>query len=204
MEKQILARLQHPNIARLLDASAGVGDTPNFVMEYIEGVPLMEYLQRNGVERLALFLKICEAVQYAHANLVIHRDLKPQNILVNEVGEPKLLDFGIGKILNDPAGDASITLRRSFSLDYASPEQIRGGVISTATDVYSLGLILFEMLTGVRARRWNDKALGEVLAESDLGADGEVFWATPAVAGDALLVRSSDALYCIRVPATAP
>jgi tRNA A-37 threonylcarbamoyl transferase component Bud32 len=167
MEKQILARLQHPNIARLLDASAGVGDTPNFVMEYIEGVPLMEYLQRNGVERLALFLKICEAVQYAHANLVIHRDLKPQNILVNEVGEPKLLDFGIGKILNDPAGDASITLRRAFSLDYASPEQIRGGVISTATDVYSLGLILFEMLTGVRARRWNDKALGEVLAESE-------------------------------------
>lgn len=97
---------------------------------------------------------------------MIHRDLKPQNILVNGAGEPKLLDFGIGKILNDPAGDASVTLRRAFSLDYASPEQIRGGAISTATDVYSLGLILFEMVTGERARRWKDKALGEVLEES--------------------------------------
>jgi len=167
MEKQILARLQHPNIARLLDASAGVGDTPNFVMEYVEGAPLMDFVKASTTDRLALFLKICEAVQYAHSNLIVHRDLKPQNILVQPNGEPKLLDFGIGKILNDPAGDASITLRRAFSLDYASPEQIRGGAISTGTDVYSLGLILFEMMTGGRARRWNDKALGEVLTESD-------------------------------------
>lgn len=174
MEKQILARLQHPNIARLLDASAGVGDTPNFVMEYVEGLPLLDYVKREGVDRLGLFVKICEAVQYAHSNLVIHRDLKPQNILVDVAGEPKLLDFGIGKILNDPAGDASITLRRAFSLDYASPEQIRGGVIRTATDVYSLGLILFEIMTGQRARRWNDKALGEVLAESGRFALPEV------------------------------
>ncbi len=167
MEKQILARLQHPNIARLLDASAGAGESPNFVMEYVEGVPLMEYLGAGSVDRLGLFLKICGAVEYAHANLIIHRDLKPQNILVEKGGEPKLLDFGIGKILNDPAGDASITLLRAFSLDYASPEQIRGGLISTATDVYSLGLILFEVMTGERARRWHDKALGEVLAETD-------------------------------------
>ena len=167
MEKQILARLQHPNIARLLDASAGGGESPNFVMEYVEGVPLMEYLGTGNVDRLGLFLKICGAVEYAHANLIIHRDLKPQNILVEKSGEPKLLDFGIGKILNDPAGDASITLQRAFSLDYASPEQIRGGLISTATDVYSLGLILFEMMTGERARRWHDKALGEVLAETE-------------------------------------
>lgn len=167
MEKQILARLQHPNIARLLDASAGAGESPNFVMEYVEGVPLLEYLGAGHVDRLGLFLKICGAVEYAHANLIIHRDLKPQNILVEKGGEPKLLDFGIGKILNDPAGDASITLQRAFSLDYASPEQIRGGLISTATDVYSLGLILFEMMTGERARRWHDKALGEVLAETE-------------------------------------
>jgi len=167
MEKQILARLQHPNIARLLEASAGAGESPNFVMEYVEGVPLMEYLGAGSVDRLGLFLKICGAVEYAHANLIIHRDLKPQNILVDQVGEPKLLDFGIGKMLNDPAGDASITLRRAFSLDYASPEQIRGGLISTATDVYSLGLILFEVMTGERARRWHDKALGEVLTETD-------------------------------------
>jgi hypothetical protein len=167
MEKQILARLQHPNIARLLDASAGAGESPNFVMEYVEGVPLLDYLGAGSVDRLGLFLKICGAVEYAHANLIIHRDLKPQNILVEKSGEPKLLDFGIGKILNDPAGDASITLRRAFSLDYASPEQIRGGLISTATDVYSLGLILFEMMTGERARRWHDKSLGEVLAETE-------------------------------------
>ncbi len=167
LEKQILARLHHPNIARLLDAGAGPGDTPNFVMEYVEGDPLMTFVRASTADRLRLFLKICDAVAYAHANLVIHRDLKPQNILVGMNGEPKLLDFGIAKILNDPAGDASITLRRAFSLDYASPEQIRGGPISTATDVYSLGLILYEMMTGDRARRWNDRALGEVLAESE-------------------------------------
>lgn len=170
MEKEILARLKHPNIARLLEASAGEGDSPNFVMEYVEGAPLMEYLEARGLDRTArlrLFLKICEAVQYAHSNLIIHRDLKPQNILVDRSGEPKLLDFGIGKILNDPTWDVSITLQRAFSLDYASPEQIRGTSIGTAADIYSLGLILFEMMSGERARRWNDKALGEVLAEAD-------------------------------------
>lgn len=165
-EKMILARLQHPNIARLLDARAGAGDTPNFVMEYVEGVPLMEYARRKGVDKLGLFLKICDAVSYAHANLVVHRDLKPQNVLVDRDGEPKLLDFGIGKILNDAEGDGAVTLR-AFSLDYASPEQIRGGVISTQTDVYSLGLLLYELVTGERARRWNDKGLGAVLEESE-------------------------------------
>jgi hypothetical protein len=167
MEKQILARLQHPNIARLLDASAGAGESPNFVMEYVEGVPLMQYLEQSSANRLALFLKICAAVEYAHANLIIHRDLKPQNILVEKSGEPKLLDFGIARILTNPEGDSSLTLRRAFSLDYASPEQIRGGLISTASDIYSLGLILFEMMTGERARRWHDKALGEVLSETE-------------------------------------
>lgn len=163
-EKQMLARLEHPNIARLLDAGAGLGETPNFVMEYVEGRPLMEFVRASTADRLQLFLKICDAVQYAHANLIIHRDLKPQNILVTATGEPKLLDFGIGKMLDQ---QAAYTLQRAFSLDYASPEQIRGGAISTATDVYSLGLILFEMMTGERARRWDDKALGEVLEEAE-------------------------------------
>jgi len=165
-EKQILARLRHPNIAQLLDASAGGGDTPNFVMEFVEGQPITEYLAKQppGLRaRLALFLKVCDAVQYAHSNLVIHRDLKPQNILVNGAGEPKLLDFGIAKILNDPAGEGAVTLRRAFSLDYASPEQIRGGEIRTGADVYALGLLLYEVVTGERARRWSDLALGEVL-----------------------------------------
>jgi hypothetical protein len=198
LEKQILARLQHPNIARLLDASAGAGDTPNFVMEYVEGVPLMDYVKGAGVDPLRIFLKICDAVSYAHANLVVHRDLKPQNVLVTSDGEPKLLDFGIGKILNDPAGDASLTLRRAFSLDYASPEQIRGGMISTATDIYSLGLLLFEMLTGERARRWNDKALGEVLGE----AERFVLPARPGLSQDpmAVLRKASDAEPARRYP----
>ncbi len=165
-EKQILARLRHPNIAQLLDASAGGGDTPNFVMEFVEGQPITEYLAKQPLElraRLALYLKVCDAVQYAHSNLVIHRDLKPQNILVNEAREPKLLDFGIAKILNDPAGEGAVTLRRAFSLDYASPEQIRGGEIRTGADIYALGLLLYEVVTGERARRWSDLALGEVL-----------------------------------------
>jgi hypothetical protein len=166
VEKQILAQLDHPNIARLLDAGAEGGGTPNFVMEFVNGKPLLGYLLGRKVgreERLRLFLKICDAVQYAHGNLIVHRDLKPQNILVQANGEPKLLDFGIGKILGGAAG--TMTVQRAFSLDYASPEQIRGGAIGTATDIFSLGLILFEMLTGERARRWDEKALGEVLEE---------------------------------------
>jgi serine/threonine protein kinase len=171
VEKQILARLQHPNIARLLDAGAGSGhETPNFVMEYVEGESLLSYLASHPASleaRLRLFLKLCDAVQYAHGNLAIHRDLKPQNILVQPNGEPKLLDFGIGKILNESAGGGTITLHRAFSIDYASPEQIRGGSIGTSTDIYSLGLILFEIVSGERARQWNGKALGEVLDLSD-------------------------------------
>lgn len=169
LEKRILARLQHPGIARLLDASAGTGTAPNFVMEFVDGRPLLKALREREVsdaEKVRLFLKICDAVVYAHANLIIHRDLKPQNILVTQEGEPKLLDFGIAKILNEPAGQAALTLRRAFSLDYASPEQILGAEVNTLTDVYSLGLVLYEMLTGERARRWNDLAPAQVAEEA--------------------------------------
>ncbi|BDC49871.1 hypothetical protein F183_A21870 [Bryobacterales bacterium F-183] len=169
VEKQILARLEHPGIARLLDAgTGGGGDTPNFVMEYVDGQSLTDYIAQERLPlaaRLRLFLRICDAVQYAHSNLVIHRDLKPHNILVNAKSEPKLLDFGIGKIVNEAQQNA--TLHRAFSLDYASPEQIRGAAIGTAADVYALGLILYEMLTGEPARRWGSLALGEVLDRAD-------------------------------------
>lgn len=169
LEKQILARLQHPGIARLLDASAGTGAAPNFVMEFVDGRPLLEALRDKDysvTEKVRLFLKICDAVAYAHANLIIHRDLKPQNMLVTHGGEPKLLDFGIAKILNEPAGQAALTLRRAFSLDYASPEQILGADVNTLTDVYSLGLVLYEMVTGERARRWSDLAPAQVVEEA--------------------------------------
>lgn len=155
-EKQILSQLQHPNIARLLDAGTGSNEIPNFVMEYVEGAPLSVFpiasLSRS--ERLALFAKICEAIEYAHAKLIVHRDLKPHNIIIQPDGEPKLLDFGLPRILNDQPSDGALTLFRAFSLDYASPEQLRGEPISTASDIYSLGLILYELFTAERARNW--------------------------------------------------
>jgi serine/threonine protein kinase len=168
MEKQILARLQHPHIARLLDAGAGDAETPNFVMEYVDGLPLTTYLSKTGMDllgRIRLFLKICDAVQYAHENLVIHRDLKPQNILTGANGEPKLLDFGIGKLLD--SANAQATQSLAFSLDYASPEQIQGGRISTSSDVYSLGLVLYEVIAGEPSRQWSTLSLGEVVTASD-------------------------------------
>lgn len=159
-EKQILAKLQHPHIARLLEASTSKTEIAHFVMEYVEGQPLLVYCQgRPLAEKLALFQQICRALQYAHGLLVVHRDLKPQNILVTLDGEPKVLDFGIGKILKETAGDGSATMQSAFSLDYASPEQIAAAPVGTATDIYSLGLLLYEMVTGVRARRMQGQAM---------------------------------------------
>jgi len=149
-ERQILASLDHPNIARLYDGGTTEDGLPYLVMELIEGTPIDEYCEAHGLstnERLKLFTQVCAAVQYAHQRLVIHRDIKPSNILVTEDGVPKLLDFGIAKILDSSAG-AETTLVRAMTPEYASPEQVRGEPITTATDVYSLGVVLYRLLTG--------------------------------------------------------
>ncbi|MCU0254926.1 MAG: serine/threonine-protein kinase [Acidobacteria bacterium] len=162
VEREILARLAHPNIARLVDGGVTGQGLPYLVMEYVRGVPVTEYCDRERLpipERLLLFQRICQVVQYAHQNLVVHRDLKPSNILVDELGEPKLLDFGIAKLL-EPSGGADVeatrTAMRLMTPAFASPEQVRGEPVSTATDVYALGLLLHEILTGRRAQPIDD------------------------------------------------
>lgn len=154
-ERKILATLQHPHIARLLDGGVIDGGTPWFAMEYVEGEPITEYCNSHGLsvdERLQLFEQVCGVVQHAHNHLVIHRDLKPSNILVTKEGEPRLLDFGLAKVLEDQSGEVSSTRpgRRWLTLEYASPEQVKGAPLTTASDTYQLGLILYEMLTGAR------------------------------------------------------
>ena len=150
-ERRILARLQHPHIARLLDGGVGPEAQPWFAMEYVDGAPLTQWCdaRKLGIaERLGLFAKICDAVDHAHRFLIVHRDLKPGNVLVDGAGEPKVLDFGIAKLLDEggPMDRTGSTI--VMTPDYAAPEQIRGGQISTATDVYALGAVLFELLTG--------------------------------------------------------
>lgn len=154
VERQILASLEHPNIARLHDGGTTDDDLPYVVMEYVDGEPLTAYCDRQQLSveaRLRLFARVCDAVQYAHRNLVVHRDLKPGNILVTADGTPKLLDFGIAKLLDDPAARPSTrTALRPMTPEYASPEQVQGGPITTATDVYALGVLLCELLCGRR------------------------------------------------------
>ncbi|MHC5006208.1 MAG: serine/threonine protein kinase, partial [Planctomycetota bacterium] len=150
-ERQVLAGLQHPNIARLLDGGATSDGRPYLVMEFIEGRPIDTHCEARGLslrQRIELFIKVCHGVQVAHRNLVIHRDLKPSNILVTEDGEPKLLDFGIAKVLSDEGMAVTATGLRVMTPLYASPEQIRGDRITTAGDVYGLGVILYELIVG--------------------------------------------------------
>jgi len=149
-ERQILASLDHSNIARLYDGGTSAEGIPYLVMELVDGIPIDSFCDAgklNTTRRLELYLEVCSAVQYAHQRLVIHRDLKPGNILVTKAGIPKLLDFGIAKIL-DPATVTDVTIVRPMTPEYASPEQIRGEPITTASDVYSLGVVLYQLLTG--------------------------------------------------------
>jgi non-specific serine/threonine protein kinase/serine/threonine-protein kinase len=152
-ERQILASLDHPNIARLLDGGTTEEGVPYFVMELIEGQPITEYCDSRNlpiVERLKRFTSVCSAVQYAHQRLIVHRDIKPSNILVTHEGMPKLLDFGIAKIVDTDSGTgpATLTIFRALTPGYASPEQVKGEPITTVSDVYALGVVLYELLTG--------------------------------------------------------
>lgn len=152
-ERDILARLDHTDIARLLDAGATADGRPYLVLEAVKGEPLTRYCEARGLgvkERLRLILDVCDAVQYAHSRLVVHRDLKPSNILVTASGQVKLLDFGIAKLLGKGNGAATQTMAPPLTPEYAAPEQVRGDGVTTATDVYSLGVVTYEILTGSR------------------------------------------------------
>ncbi len=175
LERRILASLDHPNIARLIDAAATPDGRPYFVMEYVEGVPLTEFCDQHDLpvrRRLQLFQTICGAVQHAHQHFIVHRDLKPRNILVTADGTPKLLDFGIGKVLTSASGlGPAISTRadaRLLTPEYATPEQLGGASVTTATDVYGLGLLLYEILTG----RHPYLSGGETLAEIERAVSG--------------------------------
>ena len=168
-ERRILARLQHPCIAGLLDGGVTQDGRPFLVMEYVEGVPLTSHCDRNamGIEaRLRLFVDSCAAVQYAHRNLVVHRDLKPANILVTADGRVKLLDFGIARLLEPELTEVTFTSTefgfRAMTPEYAAPEQVSGDTITTATDVYALGAVLYELLSGHRPHRFARRTVEEI------------------------------------------
>ena len=167
-ERQILASFDHPNIARLLDGGTTEEGLPYFVMEYVAGAPIDQYCEEHALsmaERLKLFREVCAAVTYAHRHTVIHRDIKPSNIVVTSGGVPKLLDFGIAKILQ-PGDEAealvTMTGLRLMTPEYASPEQVRGELVSAATDVYSLGVVLYQLLTGHKPYRLKMRTPGEI------------------------------------------
>jgi tRNA A-37 threonylcarbamoyl transferase component Bud32 len=174
-ERQILASLEHPSIARLLDGGVTENGQPYLVMAYVPGRPITDYCREHGLglrERLRLFATVCDAVQYAHRKLVVHRDLKPSNILVTDHGQVKLLDFGIAKLLDagaaehaDAADLAAPVTRTGLHLltpEYATPEQVSGAPVSTASDVYQLGLLLYELLSGHRAYDFETRSLTEI------------------------------------------
>jgi eukaryotic-like serine/threonine-protein kinase len=167
-ERQALAALDHSNIVKLLDGGSSEDGSPYLVMEYVEGLPIDQYCDHNQLsidDRLRLFREVCSAVQYAHQNLVIHRDLKPGNILITNEGLPRLLDFGIAKLLNPECFQTPLitqTAWRPMTPGYASPEQVRGDAVTSATDVYSLGVLLYEILTGCLPYKVADNSWREI------------------------------------------
>ncbi|MBS1826550.1 MAG: serine/threonine protein kinase [Acidobacteria bacterium] len=166
-ERQILANLDHPYIARLLDGGTAPDGRPYLILDYVEGVTIDAYCREHKMsiqERCRLFLKVCDAVAYAHQNLIVHRDLKPANILVNAEAVPKLLDFGIAKLLGEGATEAMTrTAVGMMTPEYASPEQVRGQPVSTSVDVYALGAILFELLAGKPAHKFSNYSATELV-----------------------------------------
>jgi len=168
-ERRVLSGLVHPNIARFLDGGETEDGRAYFVMEYVEGVPIDQYCDSNNLsvrERIELFSRVCGAVQYAHTNLIVHRDLKPHNILVTAQGEPKLLDFGIAKILNPNMQIIEFATgleQRLLTPEYASPEQVRGEPLTTRSDVYSLGVLLYELLCGKRPYEFKARLEEEIV-----------------------------------------
>ncbi|MGI9066166.1 MAG: serine/threonine protein kinase [Pyrinomonadaceae bacterium] len=169
-ERDVLASLNHPNIARLLDGGHTTDGLPFIAMEYVEGESITAFCDRKKLtidDRIVLFRKVCAAVAYAHHNLVVHRDIKPSNILIAPDGEPKLLDFGIAKLLVPDASGNTIDLTVAganlMTPDYASPEQIRGDRVTTVSDIYSLGVLLYELLCGRRPFRFKDRQSAEIL-----------------------------------------
>jgi serine/threonine protein kinase/tetratricopeptide (TPR) repeat protein len=199
IESRALARLEHAHIARLIDAGTTPAGLPFLVMEYVEGSALSAYCDEHRLSttaRLRLFQQVCGAVAYAHRNLVVHRDLKPSNILVTEQGVPKLLDFGIAKLLPLEAGPgdaASVTTHPWMTPGYASPEQIRGEPVTTASDVYSLGVVLYELLTGHRPYRVKTGSaleLERTLTYTEPALPSQVVWSTDEVTDGAGRTRT--------------
>ena len=201
-ERQILANLNHPNIARLLDAGVTDDDLPYLVMEYVNGLPIDTYCFQNNLstdDRLQLFRTVCGAVEHAHKKLVVHRDIKPANILVTAQGVPKLLDFGIAKLVDPDARDRMATRisQRMMTPEYASPEQVSGGKITTATDVYALGVLLYELLAGRHPFLLQGKTplqVGQIICEQQAEPPSRTLGTAPAgrYPADAVRTLSGD------------
>ncbi len=196
-ERQILASLDHPNIARLLDGGTDDDGAPYLVMELIEGTRIDAYCDEHRLtitERLRLFAQVCGAVQFAHQRLVIHRDIKPGNVLVTKEGTPKLLDFGIAKLL-DPTTSGQTTMTQAMTPDYASPEQIRGEPITTASDVYSLGVVLYQLLTGRSPYPEDTRSphqLARAICDTEPGRPSTVVTKPQTRAGDAKIATDTE------------